>query len=369
MALLGVGCLAAWSALLLLPALRAVLFLAFFSMVLAAILSFPVGWAARLLPRWLAVLLTAVLLAGLLFGAGWLIAPHVAKEVRVLLQRLPTAIARLESWWRFVGERQYLPDGVLPDDPQHLLQKLQTELGRIALGVIPYAAGALAALGHMLAALVLAFFLIFRPRLYERGFISLVPVAHERATREVIEAMAGALGGWAAGILLSMTVVGILTAIGLKLLGVDIWLALAVIAFFGEFIPFLGPILAAVPGILAALALSPETAFWVALLYLAIQQIESTFIQPLAMHWAVRIAPGLLIVWQIAFATAFGLPGLLVSTPSWRPLQAGIQKGHIEKVLGKTAEPEPDVAAGRPDGSGAATQPQSRPGPRPVSRG
>jgi predicted PurR-regulated permease PerM len=66
--------------------------------------------------------------------------------------------------------------------------------------------------------------------------------------------------------------------------------------------------LAAVPGVLAGLAVSPTTALWVALLYLLIQQIESNLIQPVAMRWAVRIAPGMLVVWQIAFATAFGLP-------------------------------------------------------------
>jgi predicted PurR-regulated permease PerM len=338
MALLVGGFVAVWAGLLLLPALRAMLFLAFFSLVLAAIISYPLGWLSRLMPRALALALTTLLVLGFFVGAGWLVAPLVANEVGVLVQRLPTAFERLASWWRELGRAGALPGPIAAQDPERIINWLQSTLGQMALGVLPYAANVMAAVGHAIAALVLAFFFAYRPLLYQEGLVALVPSNHVEGARQVLGAAAQAVRGWAAGALASMTVVGVLTAIGLSVLGIDVWLALAAIAFLGEFIPFIGPILSAVPALLIGLADSPAKAFWTGVLYLAIQQVEGLLIQPVAMRWAVRIAPALLILWQVAFATAFGLAGLLVSTPLLAALQASIQKGYVERVLGKCAE-------------------------------
>ena len=327
--------IAAWAGLLVFPALRALLFLGFFSAVLATVLSFPINLLDRLMPRWLATLVTLLLFAGLLLGVGWLVLPPAVEQAQRLAARLPAAAGRIEQWLRTLGRGELVPAGLMPEDPQRLIERLRAELGRLAWGALPFAMSLLMAAAHALAAVVLAFFIAHRPGSYRRGLLALVPAAREGAAAEVLAAMVRAVRTWTGGILLSMTAVGTLTAFGLWLVGIDVWFALGVLAFFGEFIPYAGPILSAIPGLLAGLSVSPTTALWVGLVYLIVQQLEGNLIQPLAMRWAVRISPGLLIVWQIAFATAFGLPGLLVATPLLAALQAGIQKGFIERTLGK----------------------------------
>ena len=82
------------------------------------------------------------------------------------------------------------------------------------------------------------------------------------------------------GQLIAMVVVGLLTGFGLWCLGMPSAFTLGLLAGVLEFIPFAGPILSAVPAVLLALAVSPELALWVLLLYFAVQQFEGYVLTP-----------------------------------------------------------------------------------------
>jgi predicted PurR-regulated permease PerM len=120
---------------------------------------------------------------------------------------------------------------------------------------------------------------------------------------------------WTIGKALTMLAVGICTYIGLSLFGIPGALALAAFAALLEFIPNFGPTIAAVPAILAAFAISPSTALYVALFYFVLQQIQSALTVPLVERRAVRIPAGLLMVWQLMLAIGFGILALFVATP------------------------------------------------------
>ena len=81
-----------------------------------------------------------------------------------------------------------------------------------------------------------------------------------------------------------MVLVFVLTGLGLWAIGVPAALALALLAGLAEFVPIVGPIVAAAPALLIALSAGWQTALWTLLLYLAIQQVEGTLIQPLVQH-------------------------------------------------------------------------------------
>ncbi len=144
-----------------------------------------------------------------------------------------------------------------------------------------------------------------------------------------------ALGGWVIGTVVLMAVVGVSTALGLLLVGIEGWLVLGVLMFFGEFIPFVGPVVGAIPGILIGLAQSPTKAVYAALVYLAVQQLESHILQPIVMRRAVDVGPALLLTWGILMAVAFGLLGVLIATPLLACVQVAVQYLWIERALGK----------------------------------
>jgi predicted PurR-regulated permease PerM len=118
---------------------------------------------------------------------------------------------------------------------------------------------------------------------------------------------------WLLGRLVSMTVVGIATGLGLWLLGMPMALSLALLAALLVFIPNLGPILAAIPALLVALS---EGMFWPVLaLYLLIQAVESNVITPLVDRQSVKLPPALLLSAQITMGLIAGVLGLILAAP------------------------------------------------------
>jgi predicted PurR-regulated permease PerM len=109
---------------------------------------------------------------------------------------------------------------------------------------------------------------------------------------------------------------------------------LGLLAGLLEFIPNIGPILAAVPAILLALLQSPTLALYVLLLYVGIQMAEGYVIYPLIQERAVSLPPALVLGGQILLGVLAGFIGLLVATPLLVCLMVLIQKLYVEDTLG-----------------------------------
>jgi predicted PurR-regulated permease PerM len=132
-----------------------------------------------------------------------------------------------------------------------------------------------------------------------------------------------AVAGYVRGQLLFSVVMGAGAGIGLWIFGVigifpdGKTYALAFGVWFGlmELIPYIGPFLGAVPPILVALFQDPLTALWVAILFIALQQIEGHIASPLIFGHALRVNP-LLVIFALLFgAELFGFLGALVALP------------------------------------------------------
>ena len=104
-----------------------------------------------------------------------------------------------------------------------------------------------------------------------------------------LDARSTALRRWLLGQLIAMILVFVLTGLGLWAIGLPAALALALLAGLAEFVPLIGPIVAAVPALLIALSDGWQTAVWTLVLYLAVQQVESNVIQPLVQHRVVSL--------------------------------------------------------------------------------
>jgi predicted PurR-regulated permease PerM len=112
-----------------------------------------------------------------------------------------------------------------------------------------------------------------------------------------------------------MFVVFVLTSIGLVIIGVPMWTALALIAGILNFIPNFGPLIALLPAVLVAFMQGPSTAFWVIALYMFVQVTESNFITPMVQKKLVSIPPALIIIAQLLIAPLTNAWGLVLATP------------------------------------------------------
>jgi predicted PurR-regulated permease PerM len=148
------------------------------------------------------------------------------------------------------------------------------------------------------------------------------------------------LQSWLLGQFLSMTVVGILIAVGLSIIGIPLSLVLGIIAGILDFIPIFGPIIAAIPAVLLGFTHSPLHALYVVLVFVAANQIEGHLLIPLIQKHTVSLPPALTVFALTLLGTLFGFMGLLLATPLTATAMVLVKRFYIEDVLGDRQEAE-----------------------------
>lgn len=239
----------------------------------------------RLPARW-ALALVLLVLIGLLALGFWLGGVRLAAELGELGDRLPKAVQEARRQiGKYEWASQFLDRAPSVSD---LMPRRRDVLSQVTGAV----SSTLGVLTDAVVLLFLGLFFAIEPRPYLDGLVRLVPPMRRPRTKEVLGAIGETLRSWLLGKMLSMLLVGVLTALGLFLLGVPLALVMGVLAALLTFIPNLGPILSAVPAALLALGQGPMRLLYVLLLYLAIQTVESYVLTPLVQRRTISLLPG-----------------------------------------------------------------------------
>ena len=253
------------------------------------------------LPDGVAVAGAVLIVLGTIVGLAALFGNHIAQQVEILRDALPRA---WQSFERRIGEwglGEALSQGITGG----------SAFANVGRTIISVGSG----LADTLVVIFGGIFLAAQPNFYRHGVIKLVPSGKRALVADAMIDSERALRLWLKGQLIAMVIVGLLTGIGLWALGMRSALVLGLLAGILEFIPFAGPILAAVPAVLLALAVSPDLALWVVLLYIAVQQLEGAVVQPLVQQYAVDLPGVILLFALIAFGTLFGAIGVILAAP------------------------------------------------------
>ncbi|ONG56134.1 AI-2E family transporter [Pseudoroseomonas deserti] len=272
------------------------------------------------------------ILALLLLSAamGMLAARPIADQLNELWQQVPAAAASLSeqlSRYRW---------------GQELLSRLQS--GNISLpaggGTTAFTAlnSTLGALANLVLVVFLGLYFALDPTLYRRGIEALLAPSLRPRARAIAEEAAATLRGWLGAQLICMAVVGSLTGLGLWLVGVPLAPVLGLIAALLAFIPTVGPVLSAVPGVLLGLAQGPQEALAVVGVYLAVQSVESYLVTPYVQRRNVDLPEAVTIVALLAFGLVYGFLGMLLATPMAAVLLMLVKRIYVEGYL--EAEPE-----------------------------
>jgi predicted PurR-regulated permease PerM len=315
--------------------LRDVLILVFASILLAVLLR---GAAVRLrrytrLPTGASLALTLALIIGTVAVLATWQGPRVTEEVEILRRELPVAFEELKA--RVTGS----------EAAQRLIDELPSrdEVVGDGIEIVARAQAAAATTVGVLAAfglwLFIAVLLAVSPRTYVAGVLAVVPQRYERRARRLMGELRSTLWWWSLGRLVSMTFVGIATGVGLALLGIPLAFLLGLIAALLTFVPNIGPLLAAVPALLLALADDPIKALWVAALYAGIQAVEGLLLDPLIDRKTVHLPPALTVTMQIVMGLLAGLAGVALAAPLTAAGMVVVSVLWVQGVLGKPGIP------------------------------
>lgn len=287
--------------------IRDILAVFFVALLLAALIDPFAHWFERhRIPRGVGVLIVYVLLAAIVTGVTLLIVPPLVSQVGSLADNFE---GTLGSASELLGDVRAFSDQYgFADNLADSFATLQSGVTNVFTNLFSTLAGFIEGIASVSLVLVLAFYMVVEEGSAKKLFRSITPKKYRPYISGLVGRMQEKLGAWLRGQIILMVVIGLLTYIGLLILGVDYALVLAIFAGIAEIVPYAGPIIAAVPAILIAFTISPLKALIVAALYFGIQQLENGVLTPKIMQKSVGLNP---VVSLFALLVGFRLGGFV----------------------------------------------------------
>ncbi|MBR2575459.1 MAG: AI-2E family transporter [Loktanella sp.] len=270
-----------------------------------------------------------IALFGIIAAAIGLTTTRLAQQFQELVQTVIAAADRLQNWLQDIGVLD------LVDTIDGSSDSLTGAAGNIMGQMMTMGMSVVGAMTSLLFLIVLAFFLSADPGLYRRGVLRLVPPGGRAVVADTFTAIAHAVRWWFLGQLVSMAFLGTTVGLGLFVMGVDLWFALAVLTALVTFVPFIGPLIATVPIVAVSFAESTQTGLIVLAGYIVIENIEGNVVTPMIQQRAVNLPPALLIGLQVLLGVVFGAIGLILAAPFTVMAMVAVQKLWVEHTLGE----------------------------------
>jgi len=290
---------------------------------LALILSFPVGFLSRFMPRGLAILLSFLLVVGLIVLAILYVVPLVVEQFVALIRAVPGIASTVE---------QYLQDalnilqsrGLLPTNPDQIFSRVRDELvsaaqavaGSVLGGAFGIVYGTFGFAVTLFGVVFVGAYLLVDVRRIKAAFLRSTPHGYRHDAKTLWEAFGYSLSKYLGGLALVLAIQGAVSAVGLFLLGVPYPLVLGAVVSIMAVIPYLGAWISGSLAVIVALTVSPTTAILTAILFLGIQQLEGNFLTPKIQGNTLHVHPVLVFLAVIIGGGLGGIPGVIVAVPA-----------------------------------------------------
>ncbi|HEY8483429.1 MAG TPA: AI-2E family transporter [Longimicrobiales bacterium] len=287
-------------------------------------------------PRPLGLTTALVATALALVGMGYLIVPPLATQTQELIAALPALLERWEADLRQAVQRSRLLAQLIGpvDGTQSYVGNLVQGISRYFHGFVPYVFSGVHFLIQVVSVLIMGVYLALRPALYRDGFILLAPPVHRELVRDILADLGETLRAWILGQLLAMTILGVLTWIGLELLGVPYALAFGVFTGAVAIVPFFGTLVSTLLPALFVLGTGGLIkALLVAALGVGVHLIEANVVAPMIMERQVQLPPVLTLLSVLVMGHLLGAVGLLVAVPVLATVMVVVRRIYVQRIL------------------------------------
>lgn len=304
--------------------LRGLLLVLMISVVLACSIAPIVNWAEQFrVPRWLSALLSYLMILGVLAGVVVLIGPTVLEQIQLLVRQLPLllrrAVTQAEGWVLILNDSRPELTTQLFDqlDVQGVAAWAIRSTRQIALRSLNLTTDILGTLLSLVLAVFISGYMLADSRTLTTSFVRLIPAPWDQRVTEHLPEVASRIGSYIRGRLLVSGTLAVATSIGLSFLGLkDFAIGLGAIAGVTNLIPFLGPILGAIPALLVAIPLGGWSVLWIIVFYAILQNIETYLLDPLLVGSSVGVHPLYQLLAVLGGAQVLGIIGALI-VPPW----------------------------------------------------
>lgn len=242
--------------------------------------------------------------------------PIVSRQITQLTQHLPMLVTQVDHWIDSMSkQKQYLPDP--------FRKAIESALTHGQQNMMVYAGNLLTVLSTTFSTVMIAFivpFLVFYmlkdSRAIGMGMVKLAPRRYRARFRIMLHRVDFTLGRYVRGQLLVMLAVGVLTYLGLLIVGMPYALLLALFVSLTNVIPYLGPFIGAAPALILAMSMSPQMAFKVLIVNVVVQQCEGNLISPQIMGRTLDLHPMAIVAALLVGGEVGGILGLIAAVPA-----------------------------------------------------
>ena len=300
------------------------------------------AWITELLqrnlgvPRWLGILGALLLTAAAATGLGFLIIPPLIEQGQELIRTLPATLSSVEVKLLDLARQNTVAAQILGtlDPGQSYTGNFLKELTGTTKSMVPYIFSGVGFAIHFISVLVMGIYLALRPGTYREGFILLAPPVHRELVRDLLSDLGRTLRAWIIGQILAMTVLGLLTWVGLWALGVPYPVAFGVFTGLVAIVPFFGTLVSTVlPALFVIADGGFSLFFWVIMLGVGVHLFEANIVAPMIMERQVHLPPVLSILSVLIMAHLLHLIGLLVAVPVLCTVMVIARRVYVHRVL------------------------------------
>ena len=266
------------------------------------------------LPRSLVTLTIYILFFGGVFYLFSLLAPAVSDQLRHLANNLPE-YGKVLGFWQEKFSGLFSGGQGVPLDRNKFLLEMSNKLGDGGVTVFARAGSFFQGFISFIAVFSLSFYLSIQRKSVGAFLKGFIPKEYKKYAVKKMDDIQEKMGNWLLGQVALSILIGVLVYIGLSILGVPYALLLSILAGVLEVVPYLGPTLSAVAGILVALSLGPVQALLVLGMYVVVQQLENHLVVPLVMKQAIGLNPVAIIIAILIGIKVAGPFGLILAIP------------------------------------------------------
>ncbi len=273
------------------------------------------------LPMWADLLIAALVVLGVFALAGWVFGTQLSAEFSDVWARVHTGIVKLQQ---LLHQSQF---------GQFLLSRLNNASISVTGVFGTFVSTTIVAIEAVIVILISAGYLAGHPDVYRAGLVRLFSPRYQAWANETLEDLGSALRYWLLGQLMQMVIIGLLSTLAVWLIGLPSPWALGLIAGVAEFVPYIGPILAAIPALLVALTQGQGNVIWTLGAYLAIHQVEGNLVVPLVQQRMIYIPPALMLLGIAAIGALAGIVGFVMAAPIVVAVFIVVQKVYVRDTL------------------------------------
>jgi predicted PurR-regulated permease PerM len=264
----------------------------------------------------------------------WVLVPPLIAQTQELIKVLPTYIGGWEAAIDRMADRIPALKTVYTPGQHRLLLAVYNQVSSQFGDVVPKVFTFVEVLVSLFSVVVMGLYLALHPALYREWLIALFPPIHRDLVRDVLTDCASSLRAYIVGLLLTMTFLGTLTAIGLYMLGVPYALTFGVFTGLATIVPFFGTLLATTLPALFVLT-GPDggtRALWVIGIGIFVHLVEGNLVSPYIMSKQVDLPPVLTIVFVLIIGKLLGPLGLLVAVPMLAVIMVVVRRILLSRI-------------------------------------